>query len=255
MYYTEKEECRMAEKVLKYYQLKRKIIKKINDEEYKVGGLIPSERELMETYQMSRITVRKAIDDLVNEGYLFRVQGKGTFVKTDESYYDLFSLTSCTRDIQNKGMAATRRVLTKETLEADKMRQRRLGLSEGEKVFRMERVYYADGVPLNNTITYLPLALFPGLEEYDFENESLYAILEREYGVKITHAKRTIEAVLAHEEVAENLEVNEGEPLILFRSTTYGEVNGQERAIETFKCHYRTDTHQFYIDQVTTKQF
>ncbi len=243
----------MAEKVLKYLLLKHEIVEKINNEEYKVGEMIPSEREFMDIYQMSRITVRKAIDDLVNEGYLHRIQGKGTYVKTDEHNYDLFSLTSCTQDIMNSGMVASRKIINAEVLSADKLRQRRLDLPDGEKVFKLERVYYADGTPINDTTTYLPLGTFPGLEKHSFDRESLYEILEKEYGVRITNARRTIEAVLAHEEVAENLEVNEGEPLLLFRSITLGLVNGVEKPIETFKSHYRTDIYKFYLNQIRTK--
>lgn len=243
----------MADKVLKYLLLKREIVAKINNEEYRIGEIIPSEREFMDIFQMSRITVRKAIDDLVNEGYLYRIQGKGTYVKSDEHNYDLFSLTSCTQDITSSGMVASRKIITAEVMSADKVRQRRLHMSNGEKVFKLERVYYADGTPINDTTTYLPLTLFAGLEEHSFDRESLYEILEKQFGVKITNARRTIEAVLAHEEVAENLEVNEGEPLLLFRSITFGMVNGVERPIETFKSHYRTDIYKFYLDQIRTK--
>ncbi|HCS75651.1 MAG TPA: GntR family transcriptional regulator, partial [Clostridiales bacterium] len=78
----------IEERVPKYFQLKKAIIRKIEEEEYLPGGLIPSERELMEQYQVSRITVRKAIDELVVEGYLYKIQGKGTYVKTDEKGND-----------------------------------------------------------------------------------------------------------------------------------------------------------------------
>ena len=67
-----------------------------------------SERELMETYQVSRITVRKAIDELVTEGYLYKIQGKGTYVKTDEGSNNLFSITSCTDDVLRLGMKPSR---------------------------------------------------------------------------------------------------------------------------------------------------
>ena len=71
----------MEGKLPKYYLLKKEILNKIETGEYQEGSMIESERELMECYQFSRITVRKAIDELVNEGYLYRIQGKGTYVK------------------------------------------------------------------------------------------------------------------------------------------------------------------------------
>lgn len=85
----------LDDRVPKYYQLKKILIEKINNEEFEVNVPIPSERELTELYQVSRITVRKAIEELVNEGYLYKIQGKGTYVKTDEGeqpllYYKLY---------------------------------------------------------------------------------------------------------------------------------------------------------------------
>jgi len=87
------------DKAPKYYILKNTLIKKINDEELIDDHMIPSERELISTYGVSRITVRRAIDELVNEGYLYKIQGKGTYVKGDKGKQDLFSITSCTTDI------------------------------------------------------------------------------------------------------------------------------------------------------------
>ncbi|MDD4699557.1 MAG: GntR family transcriptional regulator [Oscillospiraceae bacterium] len=240
----------MAYKVLKYSLLKHKIIEKVNNEEYKEGDLIPSERELMDMYQMSRITVRKAIDDLVNEGYLYRIQGKGTYVRSDENSHDLFSITSCTEDISNKGMIPSSRVISSDVIKAGKHKARRLQIDENDLIFKLKRVYYADGVSINFTTTNLPLSIFPGLDKYDFSKTSLYSVIENDYGIKITHASRTLQAVLASEETAKHLDIKQGEPLILFECVTYGEVNGKELIIEVFDCCYRTDVHKFYINQV-----
>ena len=84
----------LEEKLPKYYLLKRDIVNKIELGEYQEGSLIESERELMEKYQFSRITVRKAIDELVNEGYLYRIQGKGTYVKGETESQNPFCLNS-----------------------------------------------------------------------------------------------------------------------------------------------------------------
>ncbi|TCS82349.1 GntR family transcriptional regulator [Muricomes intestini] len=240
----------IEERVPKYFQLKKAIIRKIEEEEYLPGGLIPSERELMEQYQVSRITVRKAIDELVVEGYLYKIQGKGTYVKTDEKGNDLFSLVSCTQAVRNMGMTPTKQVIMANILTADKKRAKALNLSDTDQVFQLGRVLYANGEPLNYTLTYLPLKLFPRLEEHDFGKESLYMVLSEEYHVNITKARRTVEAVLVKDEIAEYLDIEAKMPVILFGCTTYGEVNGQEIPIENFKCYYRTDKYKFYIDQV-----
>lgn len=222
----------------------------IDREEIGSDGMVPSERELMEMFKVSRITAKKALDDLVKEGYLYRVQGKGTFVKNDRLNQDLVLITSCTDDIIRMGMKPSKKLLLAEVIPADQARRRRLQLCEGDKVFMVKRVYFADDDPLNLTTTYLPCKLFPGIEEHDFGVESIYHVLEEKYQTKITKATRTIEAVLAGDEVSQILGVDEGKPILLFRAVTYGLVNGKEVPIETFKSYYRTDKFKFYINQV-----
>jgi GntR family transcriptional regulator len=236
--------------VPKYYLVKQKIVEMINNEEIGPDGMIPSERELMSSFGISRITVKKAIDDLVTEGYLYRIQGKGTFVKKDILDQDLISITSCTQDIIKLGMTPSKRLLKSEVLEADNTIIRKLQLCQGEKVFNVKRVYYANNDPVNLTSTYLPCKAFPFIDTYDFGVDSIYNVLETKYETKITKATRTIEAVLAVNEVASELRIKEGDPILLFRAVTYGMVNGREIPIETFKSFYRSDKFKFYINQV-----
>lgn len=240
----------MVGMVPKYYLVKQKIVEMINNEETGPEGMIPSERELMGIFGISRITVKKAIDDLVNEGYLYRIQGKGTFVKKDTLDQDLVSITSCTQDIIRLGMTPSKQLLAAEIIEADKTRMKKLQLCQGDKVFKIKRVYYANNEPVNLTTTYLPCKLFPFIDRYDFGVESIYNILETKYKTKITKATRTIEAVLAIDEVARELKVKEGDPILLFRAIAYGIVNGREVPIETFKSFYRSDKFKFYINQI-----
>lgn len=240
----------MDDRVPKYYQLKRDLIEKIDNEEFEPKVPIPSERELMEVYQVSRITVRKAIEELVNEGYLYKVQGKGTYVKTDEGGSNLFAITSCTEDVIRLGMQPSKKVVAAEVVKANIKRAKALEITVDDNVCMIGRILYADKEPLNYTLTFLPEKLFPGLIQHSFDKESLYQTLQEEYGVKITKARRTMEAILAKDLIAEYLELKEGAPIMLFRCVTYGIVNGKEIPIENFKCYYRTDKFKFYIDQV-----
>lgn len=240
----------MEQRFPKYYLLKNIIIDKIDNEEYTSECPIPSERELMEVYQVSRITVRKAIEELVNEGYLYKVQGKGTYVKEDVGGSDLISITSCTEDVLKLGMTPSKQVLEFKLIQADAKRAKVLEITKEDKVYKLGRVLYADQEPLNITITYLPEKIFPELDKYSFDKESLYETIQKKYDVRITKAKRTIEAILAKGDIAEHLDIEEGSPIMLFRCVTFGKVNGKEMPIEYFKCYYRTDKFKFYIDQV-----
>ncbi len=234
----------------KYYIVKQSVLGKIHSGEWKPGAAIPSERELMASQDVSRITVRKAVEELEQEGYLYKVQGKGTFVRGEKKKQDLFSLTSCTEDVIRQGMTPSRRLIDSAVIPADPERRDALRLAEGEAVFRLCRVYCADGEPINYTKAYLPYRLFPGIEQYDFSVLSLYKILEEKFGVVIRRAQRTIEAVLADGELAALLQIHPGTPMIHFRSVTIGEMSGKELPIETFHSYYRTDIFKFSIDQV-----
>jgi GntR family transcriptional regulator len=234
----------------KYYQVKRSVVEKIDNDEFKLGAMIPSERELMGVFNVSRITIRKAIEELEQEGYLYKVQGKGTYVKGDQNRQDLISLTSCTQDVIRLGMTPSRKVLVNKIVSADKKRQHQLELVENENVFCLSRIYYADSEPINYTTTFLPYKYINGIEKHDFSRESLYEVIEKEYNIQIYRAERTIEAVIAHGEIAEYLDVNEGIPLLLFQCVTYGKILGKEYPIETFKCSYRSDKFKFYINQI-----
>lgn len=239
----------------KYFTVKRSIMEMMEAGELRANEALPSERELMETYDVSRITVRRAIEELQREGFVYKIQGKGTFVQGDQKRQNLISITSCTEDVRRHGMTPSRKVLCKDIIEADKKRQSQLQLPEGSRVFHMARVYYANDEPINHTTVYLPYRYFPGIEAYDFSQYSLYGVIENDYNVKITRAERVLEAVIAYDEICEHLDVRPGVPLILFQCITYGEVRGRECPIETFKCYYRSDKFKFYIDQVRKDKF
>lgn len=240
----------MYDKLPKYYILKQKIIQMIENEEVSEGETIPSEHELVAKYDISRITVRRAIDELVNEGYLYRVHGKGTFVKGNTYEQDLFSMASCTDAIIDLGLEPGRKLINQQIIKCDKQRARKLQISDNTNIFELHRVYYADGEALNTTIATLPYKYFKDIEKYDFGQESLYKILEEKFDVKITRATRTFEAMIAYGDVADYLEVDQGQPVLLFSGITYGILNGKEVPVEVFKCHYRTDKFKFYINQV-----
>lgn len=240
----------LEDKSPKYFIVKKAIVENIDNDLYHSNEAIPSEKKLMELYNVSRITIRKAIDELVTEGYLYKIQGKGTYVKADEGSNNLFSITSSTEDVQKMGMIPSKKTKISRIEFASPKRAKALEISTNDQVEVIGRISYADLEPLNYTIAFLPEKIFPGLTEYDLEHESLYKLINDQYGVRITKARRTIEAVLAKDEIAKYLELEEGMPVILFRCVTYGIVNGKETPIEYFKCYYRTDKYKFYIDQV-----
>lgn len=233
-----------------YYQLKKIIVDMIENEAINADEPIPSEPKLMQTYQLSRTTVRKALDELVNEGYLYRKQGKGTFVKGRGFEQGLIKLSGCSEDIKRYGLTPKPLVLSSCVKKPSKRVAKMLELHEEAETFFMERVMYGDDIPINKNKSYIPYYLVPGIEKIDFNHESLYKVLEKDYNLKIHKAIRSVEAILANEEVSLQLQVNEGAPVMLFKGQVYGSLQNQkEVVVEYFEAIYRSDQFQFYIEQ------
>lgn len=233
----------------KYYIIKNDIIKKINDNELVSNQLLPSERELINSYNVSRITVRRAIDELVKEGYVYKISGKGSFVNKNTSNQNLNKVHSYTEEITNQGKKPSRKVLKASIEKCSYQICKKLGLSENENVFVLERVYYADDKSLCLTKTYLPYNKFENIDYFNFEANSLYNILENFYDIKITRATQIIEASSAKNEISKLLEMKNNSPLLLFNTITYGQKNGIEFPIEYFISYYKTDNMKYIIEQ------
>ena len=163
---------------------------------------------------------------------------------------NLFSLNSCTEDVRKLGKIPSKKTVFSIKVAADEKRSRELNVTKGDLLYSFGRITYADDEPINYTINYIPEKLFPGLDVYDLEQNSLYKILESHYDVQINRGKRTVEAVIAGPEIAGYLGINPDMPVILFVATITGTINGKEKPIEYFRCYYRTDHYKFYIEQV-----
>lgn len=145
----------------KYYQVKMDILSKIKDGTYKQKETLPSEKELMKRYNSSRITIRKALDDLANEGYLYKIQGKGTFVGrvTRKQGINILRITSCVSELRACGYATERVVLKARIVDCDEELAKVYGLCVGERYFEFERIYTGDGVPYSYEISYYYTAM------------------------------------------------------------------------------------------------
>lgn len=237
----------------KYIVIKKDILNKINEEIYKPDETIPPERELMEMYNVSRITVRKAIDELVSECHLYKIQGKGTYVKGHSRTTGLSVVTSCTREIRQQGFTPSRKVIYHEIEPCSKKVSRELEIEDGDPVLHIKRIYFADGEPVIHCENYIVLSFFPGLDKDDLSDHSLYQLIEERYNIPIVDSVRYIEAVAAFEDVAECLEIAEGYPTLRFTGTTRGMINNRVTPVEYFDSNYITGKIRFRIDQKAVK--
>jgi GntR family transcriptional regulator len=229
--------------VPRYYQLKTIIREQISTGAWKPGGLIPSERELSERYGVSRMTVRQSLTELVNEGFLYRRQGRGTFVAWPKITQHLTSLTGFSEDMRARGQRPGARILAAEMWPADEDVAVRLQIAPGQRVVRLRRLRLADGEPLAIEESALTFFGCEALLAEDLEGGSLYEVLDRRFGLPIVEAEQEIEAGLAGPEDARLLGVAPGSPVLLLRRTTYTE---RGRPLEYAESVYRGDKYRFH---------
>lgn len=229
----------------KHEIVKEDILNKILIGDYEVGKLIPKEMDLADKYNVSRPTVRKAIQSLVRDGYLNRKQRIGTRVvrkKIDQGFTQ--SLTSFDTEMTRKGMTPKTQVISFSEVEASEDVRTKLELNEDELVYRLVRLRFGDDDPLVIVTTYLPSKYLPDLLEYDFQSYSLYSVLEKKgYGVK--SISRTLEIILADELAGELLDINENDPLFYFKSIGRTE---KKIPIEFSVARYRSDINTFQFE-------
>lgn len=243
----------MESAVPKYYYIKKDILSKINQEIFKVDDTIPSEQVLMNTYGVSRITVRKAIDELVSECHLYKVQGKGTYVKGNSRVTGLSAVMSCTEEIIQQGFTPSRKLILSTVEKSNKRTSRELGIEENSDILHIVRVYYADNDPVIYCENYIVLSYFLGIEDVDFETNSVYKIIEKKYNTEIVDSTRFIEAISAHEGIAELLNVEQGYPTLRFSGVTRGMIGNKVIPFELFDSSYKTGKIKFRIDQKPIK--
>jgi GntR family transcriptional regulator len=231
----------------RYYQLQEIIRERIRSGEWVPGSIIPSERQLCERYGISRMTTRQAITELVNEGLLYREQGKGTYVGRPKIPQQLLRLTGFTEDIQVREQRPGARVLTAEMWPADAASAERLRIREGQPVFRLRRLRLADAEPLALETTCISFIGCERLLEDDFERHSLYHLLETKYDVPPLEAEQELEADLARDEEAHHLQIAAGSPVLRTRRIT---ASRKQLPIEYATSVYRGDKYRFFTRMV-----
>ncbi len=199
-------------RVPKYYAVKRQLLELTRA--MGPGSLVPPERELALRYGTSRTTVRQALAELVVEGRLLRMQGKGTFVARPK-VAQMLELSSYTEGMRAQGLNPQTVVLDTGYIGADEELAVLLGIRAGSRVLRIHRLRLADGQPMSVDASHLSAQRFPGLRRNLDRHSSLYEALATDYGVEIAEAQETIETVLADPRDAPLLRVDVGMPLLL----------------------------------------
>lgn len=206
---------------------------------------LPSEAELGEVTGVSRVTVRRALATLENEGRIYRRQGLGSFVAPPALPQGLVRLTDFAQDMERAGLVASSRVLHHAPEVTPPFVAEALGLDAGAQTVRLDRLRLADSRPVALDRTWLPPFYAQFLEGHDLTTETIYRVLERDYEIPVLRGQYRIEAVLAHAGEAGPLGVPEGAPLLRVERTSY---TAGERAVYYQRRFYRADRVAFDLE-------
>ncbi|HLU01523.1 MAG TPA: GntR family transcriptional regulator [Advenella sp.] len=225
-----------------YAKIETALAAEISSGKLVAGTQLPTEEQLIARFQMSRTTIRKAIDNLVARGLVEIRRGKGTFVTHPKITQALTELTGFAEDMVVLGRHPTSRLLDKRIVTADEKTARALQLTPGTQVYRIERVRLADGIPMSFDETYLPLEIGDKVVSNNLDVEPIFDLLENKYALPLVEASYQLEAVVADRHVAQALHIAVGAPIFLIERTSY---STGEQPVDYEKLYYRGDSIRF----------
>ncbi len=228
-----------------YLKVKKDLLEKINNGIYPEGQTIPTEHELVEIYNVSRPTVRQAVQLLVDAGYLEKRKKRGTIVcapKIEQEFTQF--IASFDSEMNKKGLATSTQVLTLKKEVATKMVCEKLNLVKDSDVYKLVRLRFVDNKPNVLVTTYVPCDLFPTMGKVDFTENRLYHFFN-DCNNPIHSIVRKLETIKADDTIADLLDVEEGDPLFYFKSIGYNE---SKKPIEYSISKYRGDNNSFTFE-------
>lgn len=232
------------EKIPLYCQLAEVIINEIETKGLEENDRLPAEREYCEKYKLSRATVRQAIDYLEKKGYIYKIQGSGTFVSSRRLKQKLLKFYSFTEEMKKQGKIPESKILSFKTIEADDKISKELNLSKKEKVFELVRIRLADGEKVMYEKTYLPYKKFLNLSKKDLLTSPLYDILQSRYRLTFTKAIERFSVGVSDTHVSDMLSISCGTPIINLQRWTYTGIEIIEYTISSV----RGDKFEFEVE-------
>ncbi len=227
-----------------YWQIKEDILNEIINGKIKPGEKILSEPQLKDKYGVSRLTARSAVTELVNEGYLVRKQGYGTFVQKPRIENSQENFKGFKYDMEERGFKVSSRVLEAEEIIAPEFMQIPMELTSEDRVFKVKRLRFANKEPIVIHEDYIPSAFCPGLLHFNFEKESLYSVCSNSYNRMILNATEHLEAISADAETASFLGIKNGDPILCIQRISFIEDN---IPFEYSRSWYRGDRYIFDV--------
>lgn len=206
-------------KIPKYHLIENDILSKINSGVYEAGNALPSEAELSEIYQCSRVTVRQALGNLTYKGFIKRVQGSGAYVNRPKLIQRNPFIKSFSEDMEEKGRKPHTTVNAFSIIPADKKVASLIGIKETEDIYYIERTRFADADALMYERTFMSVALHPEISmKILLGSKHKYA---DEHGLSIEYASQYIFPIFAPQYIADALKISTKQPILKVSNTTY----------------------------------
>ncbi|WP_057769254.1 GntR family transcriptional regulator [Lactobacillus selangorensis] len=234
-----------SKRIPKHQQIEADLLQKIKSGVYPPETLIPREVDLMQTYHVSRPTVRQAIQALVDQGLLERRRRRGTMVKQNKIAQQFTQVVEgYNAEMSQKGLLPTTKVLLFQEEPATSEVAAKLELAAAAPVFKLVRLRYANYQPVVLITSYLPAAVVPNLLEADFSQVSLYDTLDQHH-VGVERVRRRLEVLKSDETTSDLLNIAIGEPLFYFHTLGFTAANVP---VEYSIAKYRGDVNYFVMD-------
>ena len=200
-----------------YKNIAKKLRFRINSDEFNVGDVLPTERQLMEEYQASRVSIRKAIDELVELDLIEKKQGSGTYIKQKEIVHMMQPLRSGVESSQEIGQSITSEVIEFSIIYPDTEIAQRLKISTTDRVYRTKRVRKINDRPQIIEESFMPVALFPELTIRVLEH-SKFNYIEEKLGMQIEGSYQEFSPILPDKEEELLLNIQNREPMLQITS-------------------------------------
>jgi GntR family transcriptional regulator len=232
-------------KVPIYHQLYEILRDHILSGDWKVGDLVPPEPELMETFDVSRITVRKAVELLANENLVYKRRGKGTFVSMATLKTDASRLIGFEADMRQRGFDPETVVLESDVVTVSRVTAEKMQIEVGDELAFIKRLRLANNEPISIEEVYIVHKYCEGiLDGHDYTDESLFDVMENDYGVRIERAEQTISAMVATDRLQGYLDMSANEALIFIERISYSQI---DIPVEFRRIYYRADRYALQL--------
>lgn len=233
----------------RYMQIAEAIIKNIRSGKLTPGTRLATERNLSITYEVSRVTVRQALQVLERAGVLVRKHGSGTYVADSKIERSVQKLTPFSKTMSNKGLVPGAKVIIFKKCQPEELISTKLALSKTELAYYCERLRFLNEQPVMLEKFYLPVKSFPDLEQIDLNNCSIYETLQAQYSLEIKGITQTLEAVGVNSKEAKLLKCKVGTPGLLEHRVAYDQNN---KPVEVAFDLYLGDRFRFITQEYQT---